>query len=103
MGSPPYLSKQRDHVGQAFRPDERFASGRKAWPTTYPSLRHTVVSTQLRLDDVRRAWESSDPELSRLVVELAEQPDEKPETPPREGAPTFAKFVAELHSQAFAR
>jgi hypothetical protein len=66
-------------------------------------MRHTVVSTRLRLDDVRRAWESSDPDLSRLVVELAVQPDEKPETPPREGAPTFDKFLSELRSTAFAR
>ncbi|MGP0067272.1 MAG: BRCT domain-containing protein [Isosphaeraceae bacterium] len=61
------------------------------------------MSTRLRLDDVRRAWESSDPELSNLVVDLAGQADDKPETPPREGAPTFARFLAELHSPAFAR
>ena len=61
------------------------------------------MTTRLRLEDVRRAWESSDPELGRLVVQLAVQPDEKPETPPREGAPTFARFLAELHSPAFAK
>ncbi len=61
------------------------------------------MTSRLRLDDVRRAWESRDPELTRLVVELAGEPDENPTTPPREGAPTFAKFLAELHSQAFAR
>jgi hypothetical protein len=65
-------------------------------------VRHTVVPTQLRLDDVRRAWEASDPELGRLVIDLAGQPDEKPETPPREGALTFPKFLAELHSRAMA-
>jgi hypothetical protein len=65
-------------------------------------MRHTVVATQLGLDDVRRAWESADPELTRLVVDLAGQPDKKPETPPREGAPTFARFLAELHGPTFA-
>ncbi len=61
------------------------------------------MSSRLRLDDVRRAWESSDPELGQLIIELASQPDEKPTKPPREGAPTFAGFLAELQSAAFAR
>src|SRR5437868_8743887 len=64
---------------------------------------HPAVSPRLRLDDVRRAWESRDPELIGLVQELAEQPDEAPGTPPREGAPTFAKFLAELRGRALAR
>jgi hypothetical protein len=64
-------------------------------------MNHTAVSTRLRLDDVRRAWESKDPELIGLVTDLAKQPDEVPGTPPREGAPTFAKFLAEIRSLAF--
>jgi hypothetical protein len=61
------------------------------------------VSTRLRLEDVRRAWEARDPELSDLVADLAGQDDETPGTPPREAAPTFAKFLAEIRSQAFRR
>jgi hypothetical protein len=38
-----------------------------------------------------------------LVVRLAEQPDEAPKTPPREGALTFAKFLREIQSHAFHR
>ena len=56
-------------------------------------MTHPAVSPRLHLDDVRRAWESRDPELTKLIGELAEQPDEAPGTPPREGAPTFAKLL----------
>jgi hypothetical protein len=61
------------------------------------------MPTQLHLDDVRRAWEARDPELVRLIEALAEQPDEKPETPLREGALTFDKFLREIQSPAFHR
>jgi hypothetical protein len=64
----------------------------------------SAVSARLGLDDVRRAWESRDPDLARLVGELAGQPDEAPDTSSiREGAPTFAKFLAGIRSSAFAR
>ncbi len=59
------------------------------------------MSTHLRLDDVRRAWESNDPDLPGLVESMAGEPDETPETPIREGAPTFAKFLAEIRSKPF--
>ena len=59
------------------------------------------MSSRLRLDDVRRAWESHDPDLVGLVDDLASQPDETPETPIREGAATFEKFLAEIHGKAF--
>ncbi len=60
------------------------------------------MSTRLRLDDVRRAWESNDPELVGLVDALAGQSDEAADKAPvREGAPTFAKFLAEIRSKAF--
>jgi hypothetical protein len=61
------------------------------------------VSTGLRLDDLRRAWDARDPELVRLIESLAEQPDELSETPVREGAPTFDRFLAEIRSPAFRR
>src|SRR5262245_21462602 len=55
------------------------------------------------MDDVRRAWEARDPELVRLVVALSAQPDEKPETPARQGAPTFARFLNEVRGWQFRR
>ena len=61
------------------------------------------MTIKIRLDDARRAWEARDPELTGLVVALAERPEEKPESPIREGAPTFAKFLAEIRSKAFRR
>ena len=59
------------------------------------------MSTRLRLDDVRRAWESRDPELAGLVFALASQADEPSETPIRDGAPTFERFLAEIRAKAF--
>jgi hypothetical protein len=61
------------------------------------------MSTLLRLDDIHRAWETRDPQLVDFVVALAGQPDEEPETPIREGAPTFDKFLAEIRSKTFHR
>src|SRR5262249_36207351 len=55
------------------------------------------------LQDIRRAWEARDPELVRLIETLAEQPDERPKTPLREGALTFTKFLAQIQSAAFHR
>ncbi len=59
------------------------------------------MSTHLRLDDVRRAWDSHDPDLVGLVVELAGQSDDAPKTPVREGAPTLGKFLAEIRTKPF--
>jgi hypothetical protein len=61
------------------------------------------VSIRLKLDDLRRAREAKDPELVDLIVSLAEQPEEAPETPPRKGAPTFERFLATIRSRAFSR
>ena len=66
-------------------------------------MTHPAGSPRVRLDDVRRAWESRDPVLIEMVTELAGQPDKPPGAPPREGAPTFAKFLAEIRGNAFAR
>ena len=61
-----------------------------------------AATTQVRLDDVRRAWEARDPDLVRLVGMLAEQPDRDPQAPPvRQGAPTFDRFLAEIRTKAF--
>src|SRR5262249_49177482 len=59
------------------------------------------MPAQLKLEDVRRAWEARDPELVKLVEALATQPDEQPEEPVREGAPTFEDFVNEIRSWGF--
>jgi hypothetical protein len=58
--------------------------------------------TRLHLADLRLAWEAQDPELVPLLEALAEQTDES-ETPVREGAPTFARFLAEIRSPQFRR
>lgn len=59
------------------------------------------MSVQLRLEDIRRAWEARDPELVQLVETLAEQWERPPEKPIREGAPTFEKYLAEIQSKPF--
>ncbi len=56
---------------------------------------------QLALDDIRRAWETSDPELVAYVERLASAPPPEAEAPVREGALTFEKFVREITSPAF--
>jgi len=59
------------------------------------------MATPLLLDDLRRAWGAQDPELAELIVRVAQQPDEPPETPPRQGAPTFESFIKEIRGHAF--
>ncbi|WP_435005063.1 BRCT domain-containing protein [Tundrisphaera lichenicola] len=59
------------------------------------------MPTRLRLDDVRRAWDSKDPDLVGFVEALANQDEETPESPVREGALTFEKFLAEIRSRPF--
>ena len=62
------------------------------------------MSTPLRLDDVRLAWEARDPELVRPRRRAwPGRTTTEPETPVREGAPTFAKFLAEIREQAVPR
>ncbi|WP_240911125.1 BRCT domain-containing protein [Paludisphaera soli] len=61
------------------------------------------MDAPIRLEDVRRAWEARDPETVALVVDLARQSDPEPETPLRDGAPTFASYLAEVRSREFRR
>src|SRR5687768_13251660 len=70
-------------------------------PRGLPAGGPTPVENHLRLEDVRRAWEAQDPELPRLVVALASQPDAPPRTPVRDGAPTVGRLLRELRSPAF--
>ncbi len=58
---------------------------------------------QLRLDDIRRAYEAQDPELVELVEQLVNQSDEPPEEPIREGVKTFDDFIAETRGYGFKR
>jgi hypothetical protein len=59
------------------------------------------VTSEIRLTDVQRAWEARDPELVRLVCTLAEQRDKPPDPPPRDGAPTFDRFILDIRAKAF--
>jgi hypothetical protein len=61
----------------------------------------TAVTTPLHIKDLRLALDARDPELVALVEALAVQPDETPETPIRDGAPTFDAFLRELRSWQF--
>jgi hypothetical protein len=61
------------------------------------------VTTPLQLQDIRRAWEARDPDLVRLIEQLAEHPEPKPDTPIREGALTFRKFLTTIQSRTFHR
>jgi len=61
------------------------------------------VSTHITLDDIRRAWDSRDPDLVDLIDRLSRQDDIEPETPVREGALTFDKFIQEITTKEFHR
>jgi hypothetical protein len=54
------------------------------------------MGLELSLDDIRRAWDSRDPDLASLIIGVATAPDPRPAQPPREGALTFASFTAQL-------
>jgi hypothetical protein len=60
------------------------------------------MSMRLSLDDLRRALQARDPELVNLIVQLAEQPEER-RTPTRKGAPTFDQFLQKIRSRQFRR
>ena len=54
------------------------------------------MAAVLTLDDVRKAWDARDPRLITLLEQLCNQPIPDPETPIREGALTFDKFLSGL-------
>jgi hypothetical protein len=62
-----------------------------------------VVSTPLRLADLRLALQAHDPDLVGLIEALVTQPDEPSEAPVREGVPTFDDFLREIRSPYFRR
>src|SRR5690606_11454029 len=53
-------------------------------PGSFPG--EQAMALELSLEDIRRAWDSRDPELSTLIVSLAGAADPRPDKPPREGA-----------------
>ncbi len=63
----------------------------------------TPVDNRLRLSDLKRAWDSRDPDLHEQVITLVNQDDEPAAgTPPvRDGAPTFATFLASIRDEKF--
>src|SRR5438045_131708 len=62
-----------------------------------------AVSMPLHLHDLKRAWDAQDAELVHLIESPAVQPDQPPEAPVREGAPTVERFLAELRGWQFRR
>ena len=54
------------------------------------------MAAVLTLDDVRKAWDARDPALITLIEQLCAQPGPTPETPIRDGALTFDKFLYQL-------
>src|SRR4051812_26636265 len=61
------------------------------------------MSAALTLDDIRRAWETRDPQLIKLLEQLCTQPDPEPEQPVRDGAVTFDTYLRSLQTWQFRR
>jgi BRCA1 C Terminus (BRCT) domain len=61
------------------------------------------MTAPIQLEDVRQAWETRDPELVKLVEMLATQSDTEPDTPIRQGAMTFDRFLREINNSQFRR
>ncbi|MDB5307710.1 MAG: polymerase subunit epsilon [Gemmataceae bacterium] len=59
------------------------------------------MAAVLKLDDIRRAWDTRDPQLIKLLDQLCRQPDPQPETPIRQGAMTFDRFLSGLKDWRF--
>lgn len=59
------------------------------------------MSAVLTLDDVRKAWDNRDPRLITLIEQLCTQPAPDPETPIRDGALTFDKFLSGMRDWRF--
>ena len=62
-----------------------------------------TVAITLKLDDVREAWASHDPQFTEFLAQLCTQPDPERETPLREGIPTFDTLRQYWNSPQFRR
>ncbi|MDM8517694.1 BRCT domain-containing protein [Desulfobacterales bacterium HSG16] len=63
--------------------------------------RYIDVSAQLCLKDLYNAIDAADPQLAEMIESLSAQPDPEPETPLREGARSFDRFMQEIRTTAF--
>ncbi len=61
------------------------------------------MASTLTIAAVEQAFAARDPQFVRLLSQLAAQPDPTPETPIRDGAPTFDSYLAYLRSYEFKR
>jgi len=61
------------------------------------------MGLELSLDDIRRAWDSRDPDLASLIIGVATASDPRPAQPPRDGALSFASFTTQLSNHKFKR
>ena len=61
----------------------------------------SVAAHAATLEDVRKAWDARDPRLITLIEQLCNQPVPPPETPLRDGALTFDKFLTSLRDWRF--
>ena len=59
------------------------------------------MAAVLTLDDVRKSWDARDPRLITLIEQLCNQPVPAPETPVRDGAITFDKFLSQLRDPRY--
>jgi len=59
------------------------------------------MSPQIHLADLDHAYRAQDPELAAMIAALAVQKDPEPQTPIREGAATFDRFLAQIQNPAF--
>ena len=59
------------------------------------------MAAVLTLDDVRKSWDARDPRLIILIEQLCNQPVPAPETPVRDGAITFDKFLSQLRDPRY--
>src|SRR3954447_20201228 len=57
------------------------------------------MAARITLDDLRRAWQTHDPQLANFIVRFAGQPDE--DKPVRQGALTLAGVLTEIRSKPF--
>jgi hypothetical protein len=93
------VEKSTDHTAtdesRDFSPS--FANTAALWQRMPP------MPNTLSLADVQQSWNTRDPQFIRLLSQLSTQSEPTPETPIRDGAPTFDGWLAYLRSPEFKR